>query len=290
MRNVTATIGIFDGVHRGHQKILKKLVKESKKQKRRSLVITFHPHPRKVLNPLAQTPFLISLKHRLRLIEEEGVNFCRVIKFTKSLSQMKPSEFIKNILIKKFNVKTIVVGKNFSFGYKEKGDVKFLKRMGKKYNFKVFSIDPVVSKKRFISSTRIRGEIEKGKLKDASFMLGRPVTVFGTVKKGRSIGKKIGFPTANIDPHHEAIPPSGVYAVNAKIHKALYKGVLNIGRRPTFTKDIEPTIELHILNFKKDIYGKDVEVIFKKKIRDEKRFSSILALQNQIHRDILRAG
>ncbi len=289
MQNVVATIGIFDGVHRGHQKILKKLVKESKKEKRPSLVITFHPHPRKVLNHASKIPLLISLEHRLKLIKEEGIDFCKVIKFTKSLSQMKPDDFIKKVLIKRFNIKTLVVGSNFSFGYKEKGDVKFLQKISRKYNFKVFSITPVTSKKRFISSTRIRKKIEKGKLKDASFMLGRPVTALGTVRRGRRVGKKLGFPTANIDPHHEAIPPSGVYAVNAKVQKRLYKGILNIGRRPTFTKDIDPTIELHIFNFKKNIYGKDIEIIFKRKIRNEERFSSAKALQKQIKSDILRA-
>ncbi len=287
--NVVATIGVFDGVHRGHQKILKKLVKEAKKQKRKSLVITFHPHPRKVLNPSSRIPLLISLKHRLRLIEEEGVDLCSVIKFTKSLSRMKGHDFIKNILVQKLNIKTLVVGRNFSFGYKEKGNIRLLKRMGKKYNFRVFSVGPVKAKERFISSTRIRKEIEKGRLKNASSMLGRSVTIFGTVRKGRKVGKKLGFPTANIDPHHEVIPPSGVYAVDAEIHKKIYKGVLNIGRRPTLTKDREPTIELHVLNFKKDIYGKDIEIIFKKKIRNEKRFPSVDTLRRQIQKDILRA-
>jgi len=289
IRKVVATIGIFDGVHRGHQEILKKLVREAKKQKTYSLVITFHPHPRKVLAPASKTPLLISLKHRLRLIGKEGVDFCEVISFTKSLSRMKGHDFIKKILIQKFNIKALVVGENFSFGYKEEGDLRLLRKMGKGYGFQVFSISPVKSKKRFISSTRIRKKIERGDLKKASFLLGRPIIVLGTVRKGRSVGRRLGFPTANIDPHHEAIPPGGVYAVDAKIHKRLYKAVLNIGRRPTLTKDREPTIELHIFNFKKDIYEKDIEIIFKKKIRNERNFPSVEALQRQIQKDILRA-
>ena len=290
IRNTIATIGVFDGVHRGHQKILKKLVKEAKRQNKKSLVVTFYPHAREVLVPTSRIPLLTSLEHRLKLIKELGVDFFLVIKFTKSFSRIKADDFIKEVLIDSLDVKDLVVGKRFLFGYKKEGNFACLKKMTKEYGFRLLGVKPMKTKGLTVSSTRIRHSIQKGDLKNASLMLGRPVTVLGTVVKGRSLGKKIGFPTANINPHHEAIPPSGVYVVDVRIHNAFYKAVLNIGTRPTFSKDKEPTIELHILNFKKDIYGKDVEIIFKRKIRNEKKFASIEALRIEIHRNILRVN
>jgi len=301
VRHPAAAIGIFDGVHRGHQKILKRLVREAARSRTRALVITFFPHPRKVLNPKSKIPSLISLKHRIGLIKDLGVDFFVVIKFTKSIARMAPEDFIQKILIERLNIKMLVVGKSFLFGSKGKGNFNLLKKASRIYGFKLFGVESVKLKGLAISSTRIRKKIEIGDLKDAASMLGRPVTVLGTVARGRGIGKKIGFPTANIDPHHEAIPPSGVYAVDVKIHKKNFKGILNIGTRPTFSQprtthfvrvrgmDIDPIIELHIFNFKKHIYGKDLEIVFKRKIREERRFSSVEALQRQIKTDVLRA-
>ena len=289
IRGVTATIGIFDGVHRGHQKILKKLVSDSLRLKTKSLVVTFSPHPRKILNPGSGIPFLTSLEHRFKLIENLGVDFFHIIKLTKPLSLMKPDEFVKKVMIDKFNIKTLVVGRDFLLGNKKKGDFSLLKSLSKIYNFRLVGVSSVKIKKKVVSSTRIRKAIEKGDLKNASLMLGRPVTILGTVVRGEAIGRKIGFPTANINPHHEAIPSSGVYAVDARMGKKIYKAVLNIGIRPTIGKDKEPTIEIHILRFKKNIYGKDIEIIFKRKIRDEKKFSSIEKLRMQIKKDILNA-
>jgi len=309
VRHPAAAIGIFDGVHRGHQKILKRLVREAARSRTRALVITFFPHPRKVLNPKSKIPSLISLKHRIGLIKDLGVDFFVVIKFTKSIARMAPEDFIQKILIERLNIKMLVVGKSFLFGSKGKGNFNLLKKASRIYGFKLFGVESVKLKGLAISSTRIRKKIEIGDLKNAALMLGRPVTVLGTVARGRGIGKKIGFPTANIDPHHEAIPPSGVYAVDVKIHKKNFKGILNIGTRPTFSRlrtthgvypeqgrgirvrgmDIDPIIELHIFNFKKHIYGKDLEIVFKRKIREERRFSSVEALQRQIKTDVLRA-
>jgi riboflavin kinase/FMN adenylyltransferase len=288
IQRAAATIGIFDGVHRGHQRILRRLIREAKRLKRKSLVVTFYPHPRKVLNPGLKTPLLISLEHRLRLIEDMGVDFLLIIKFTKRFSQVKAEDFMDKVLIQELNIKALVVGENFLFGNREKGSLSLLKRMSRRHGFHLTSVRPVKMKKDFISSTRIRHAIERGDLKNASLMLGRPVTILGTVIRGKRVGRKLGFPTANIDPHHEAIPPKGVYNVDVRVQKKIYKkAVLNIGTRPTFGKAKEPTIELHILDFKRDIYKKDVEIIFKRRIREEKRFSSVEALREQIQRDIL---
>lgn len=289
IQSPVATIGIFDGVHRGHQKILKKLIRDSHRLKTKSLVVTFSPHPRKILDPKSRIPFLTSLEHRFRLIENLGVDFFHIIRFTKPLSRMKPDEFVKKVLIDKFNIKMLVVGKDFLLGEKREGDFSLLKSLSKRYNFRLAGVRPVKIKGSVVSSTRIRKSIEKGDLKNAFLMLGRSVSILGTVVRGKAIGRKISFPTANINPHHEAIPPSGVYAVDARINKKIYKAVLNIGIRPTFSSDKEATIEIHILKFKKNIYGKDIEIIFKRKIRNEKKFPSLEKLRMQIKKDILNA-
>lgn len=279
------TVGIFDGVHRGHQKILKKVVSDARRKHWKSIVITFDPHPQKVLRPEAKIPLLMSLKHRINLIKEIGIDECHVLKFTKLFAKKSPEDFIKT-LVEKCGFKKLVMGEDFLFGFQGGGDRKLLKKLARLYDFQVSTLVPLKLKGKVVSSTRIRQSIERGNLIGAQKMLRRPVSILGTVVHGKKVGRKLGFPTANIDPHHEAIPPSGVYAVDARIEKRTYKGIVNIGRRPTFFKDKEPTIELHIFHFRKDIYGKDVEIMFKKRIRSERTFPSFEALQAQISRDI----
>ena len=275
------TIGIFDGVHKGHQAILKKVIRRAKIARLKSVVITFNPHPVKVLSPGAKIPLLMSLGHRIRLIKKMGVDECLVMRFTKGFSRLSPEDFIKNVLVDKFNLKALVTGGNFLFGFEEKGGVALLRKLSRAYDFKFYSVPPLKMDGNFISSTRIRRLIEEGDLKSASKMLGRPVTILGTVVKGRRFGRKIGFPTANINPHHESIPPGGVYGVDAVLGEKKYRGILNISGRKI--------IEVHIFNFKKDIYGKDIEIIFRQKIRDEKKFKSPEALKKQIQLDILNS-
>lgn len=290
--DVIASIGVFDGVHLGHQKILNKLTSLAKKHCLKSMVITFHPHPQKVLNPHKGTPLLMSLQHRMKIIKEMGVDFCFVVKFTKKFAGLEAEEFVKKLRFysrHSFKLRGIVIGENFLFGRNSKGDKRILKNLGREYGFSLNVVQPLKIKNKIISSTRIRRLIEKGELSESRKLLGRPVTVLGTVVKGRRIGRELGFPTANINPHHESIPPSGVYKVAVKVNNNMHKGILNIGTRPTFTKDKEPTIELHIFDFKKDIYGKDVEIIFKRKIREEKKFSSIEEFKKQIASDITLA-
>ena len=182
------------------------------------------------------------------------------------------------------------MGSNFFFGKKREGSLKVLKEFSKLYGYKVSTVGRFKTSGKIISSTLIRSLILEGKIKKASFLLSRPVTVLGTVVKGHRRGRDVGFPTANVDPHHEAIPPSGVYAVRVKIGNRLYKGILNRGLRPTFIKgEKEPTIEVHVFGFRKDIYGKDIEIIFVKKIREEKKFKDIDKLRKRIKEDIKRA-
>lgn len=290
IRGSIATIGVFDGVHIGHGRIIKEAVRRSKALGLESVVVTFDPHPAKVLNPKAKVPSLASLDHRRTLIEELGIDYLVILKFTRALSRLSPERFIKNILIDKLSSKEIYVGENFYFGKGGKAGIVTLKKLGVKFGFKVRIFRPIRTHGRIISSTLIRQLVVNGDIRKASRFLGRPVSVLGTVVRGSSRARSMGYPTANVDPHHEAIPPSGVYAVRVKYENKFLKGILNIGVRPTFSRakgleDREPTIEVHIFDFDKLIYGEDIEVIFIKKLRDEKRFKDRQALIRQIKRD-----
>ncbi|MCQ9206739.1 MAG: bifunctional riboflavin kinase/FAD synthetase [Omnitrophica bacterium] len=286
------SIGVFDGVHRGHQKIIKTVVGKAKARGFSSVLVTFHPHPATVLNPSKKVPLLISLPHRLRLLEEMGLDYTLVLHFDRKLSQMSARRFIEKIL-GKISVSEIVVGSNFLFGRGGSGSLTGSGKPSRIHGYKVSRIDTLTSSGKVISSTWIRSLILAGRLGDASGLLSRPVTVLGTVMKGEKRGRIIGYPTANINPHHEAIPPSGVYAVKIKFSGKIYHGILNIGMRPTFDRDSlndrEPTIEAHIFNFHKMIYTNDIEVIFVKKLRKEKRFKDTSTLKKQIKKDEIRA-
>jgi len=317
-KNVIA-IGIFDGVHKGHKKILNAAVRLAKKNRTKAAAVTFYPHPLSVLRPGNAPSSLISLKHRISLIKAAGIDGCEVINFTKKFAAVRAEDFIKNTLVKKFNAGWIVIGEDFSFGAGRKGDYGFLKKKSAEYGFKVIKIKTLRYRGVTISSSVLRRLIKEGRLKLAQRLLARPVSVMGTVVKGNSLGRVLGFPTANLNPHHEVVPPSGVYAVKVnldpallintsalpttkvlhqkggvdKTHSNLYNGVLNIGVRPTFygldKQDKEPAIEVFVFNFSKTIYGKDIEVLFVKKLRKEKRFESRQGLVKQIKKDTKEA-
>jgi len=289
-RRPVVTIGIFDGVHLGHRKILRKTVEKAMHLKGTSIVVTFDPHPRRVLDIIGAPPLLVSLKHRLNLIRKEGIDAACVLNFNEMLAGHTAAEFVKKVLVKKLGAHTVIIGSDFRFGRSKKGDIGLLRRLGREFNFTVIGVPLLNIGRSPVSSTRIRALIMAGKLKEASRLLGRPVSVLGTVVKGNRRGRLLGYPTANINPHHEAIPPSGVYAVYAEFAGKRYKGILNIGRRPTFSGNgAEPTIEAHIFGFNKNIYGKDIEVIFIKRLREEKRFRGKEELVKQIRIDEQRA-
>jgi riboflavin kinase/FMN adenylyltransferase len=291
-KNVIA-IGIFDGVHKGHKKILAAAVRIAGKNRTKAIAVTFYPHPLSVLRPGKSPLSLISLKHRINLIKSAGVDRCAVIGFTKDFAAVSAEDFIKKILIKKFNAGWVVIGEDFTFGAGRKGDYYFLKARSSAYGFKTVKIKALKYKGAAISSSVLRQLIREGRLKLAERLLGRPVSVTGTVVRGNRLGRVLGFPTANINPHHEAAPPSGVYAVKVNLDKKHHNGVLNIGIRPTFyglnKQDKEPAIEVFVFNFSKTIYGKNIEVLFVKKLRDEKKFDSKEDLVRQITKDIKEA-
>ena len=280
------TIGVFDGVHLGHKDIINRAVRRAKVLGLDSIVLTFDPHPARALRH-AGVPSLISLDHRINLIGSLGVDMVVVLKFTKHISSMSAEKFVKDILVDKLNVKEVHVGEDFSFGKDAKSGVKTLRKLAAKYGFVLREAKSIKIDRRVVSSSLIRKFIACGDINTASRFLGRPVAVFGTVVSGANLARELGYPTANLNPHHEVIPPAGVYAVLVKYLGRTYKGIMNIGLRPTFysPKDEEPAIEVHIFDFDKKIYGKNLEVLFIKKIRNEVKFKNRESLVSQIQKD-----
>lgn len=282
-------LGVFDGMHRGHRFILRQTLKKAQEIGGTSIAVTFYPHPQ------AQKS-LYSLKHRLTLIDEIGIDVCIVMKFDRAFSRIPAAEFIKNILVGKIGARVIYVGKNFRFGKSAEGDCRLLNKTAKVFGYTFKSFDVIRTKHFPVSSTYIRKLITQGNLSAAEKLLSRPVAVFGTVIKGISLARKFGFPTANIDPHHEILPPSGVYAVRIILGPNIYNGVCNIGTKPTLVTKPEELgsapqkhIEAYIFDFNKNIYGKDLEIQFIKKLRNELKFHSLELLAKQIKKDIAAA-
>ena len=279
LKKTVVLIGVFDGLHRGHRYLIRKAVSVSRALNKKSVCVTFHPHPKK-------QPCLISLTHRLRLIEALGVDYCLVIKFNRKFSLVTAEDFVKDILVKFFHPEFIFIGENFRFGYQARGTVEVLKALSETFGFKVRAIKELSAEDKKISSRIIRHLIKAGELKEAQKLLGRRVSVLGTVISGAKRGRGLGYPTANINPHHEVLPASGVYAVKIFYREKEYRGICNIGTRPTFDNpEDNQTIEAHLFNFKKDIYGQDLEIQFIRKIRDEKKFPGHSSLVEQIKKD-----
>ncbi|MBU1999169.1 MAG: bifunctional riboflavin kinase/FAD synthetase [Candidatus Omnitrophota bacterium] len=283
--NPVVALGVFDGVHLGHKRILQEAVSTAKKIKGTSIILTFDPHPQ-------SEDSICSLEHRLNLISRIGLDVCIVIRFDKRFSQVTARDFMVKILYRRINPRYLLVGKNFTFGRNAQGDFNLLKKFSQRYNFKLKAFDIVKIGSRPVSSTYIRNLILAGKLNEAGRLLSRPVNILGEVARGESLGKVLGFPTANIDPHHEIIPPSGIYIVKVHLANRIFKGVCYIGKRPTFKNTglrLKNNIEVHILNFHKNIYGKKIEIHFFDKIREDKRFKSAVELAKQIKKDVICA-
>lgn len=271
-------IGIFDGIHLGHKKVLREVKKAARRIKGKSCVVTFDPHPAKVLHPHRKPPMLVSTAHKLFLLGQEGIDITVVVRFDSRFSRLSPAEFVQ-LLADRLNAREILVGSDFLFGQKRSGDVNTLRREGSRLGILVRSVPHVKSGGSIISSTLVRTLVMAGRLEAAEKLLGRKVTVLGTVKKGTTVGRLLGFPTANLDLHHEAIPPSGVYIVKIKLGSILYNGVANI------SEGKDGLVEVHIFGFRKNIYGKDLEVMFLKRIRAEAVFKDRQKLRDRIKKD-----
>jgi len=275
-------LGVFDGVHRGHRVILQAAVRKAREIKGTSVALTFWPHPQREES-------LYSLEHRLRLISKIGIDISIVINFDRKFAKISAKDFIKNILVKKIRANYVYIGKNFRFGRAAKGNFQTLSRLSGVHNFKLKTFAVVKINNKPISSTYIRKFIKQGNLGLAQKLLTRPVSILGTVIRGDSLGRRLGFPTANINPHHEVTPPQGVYTVKITFSGRKFNGLCYIGNRPTVRSKEGKAIEVYIFNFKKDIYGKSLEIQFLKKIRGERRFASLSVLAGQIKKDVLAA-
>ncbi|MBU4200353.1 MAG: bifunctional riboflavin kinase/FAD synthetase [Verrucomicrobia bacterium] len=287
-RPILLAVGFFDGVHRGHQNLIRRAVRASRQGLGETWIMTFDPHPRKVLSPASAPALLTSTSHKLRILESLGATGCVVAPFTTAYAHLEPETFIASLASSVPTLSRIFIGQNWTFGRHRRGNAALLKILAGNYGFQVVTIPPVCWRGQPVSSTRIRGAVACGRLSDAARMLGRPFSILGTVIPGRQIGRTLGIPTANLDPHNEVHPPSGVYAVMAMINGKHYLGVANLGTQPTIgrRRPKTPILELHVLDLRRNLYGKNIEILFLKRLRAERKFASREALRAQILRDI----
>lgn len=283
-------IGVFDGVHRGHQAVISTSADHARAAGGTPVVVTFDPHPEKLLRPESAPRLLSATQHKIALIQALGVEHLLIIKFDKEFAATEPEDFVEQLVTNSKPLREICVGHEWSFGKKRRGNLELLKTLGGKFNFGVIGVPPIKANDEVVSSTAIRQSIERGDFARAAAMLGREYTILGTVTHGDSLGKKIGFPTANLSAHNEQFPPNGVYAATARMTDGVYRGVVNLGVRPTVTKGTAGRVlEIHLLDFDRDIYGRDVEVRFVKFLRPESKFENVDALVAQIRRDVEQA-
>lgn len=285
IKSPIVTLGKFDGVHKGHQKVLRAVKDRAAKLKFPSVVYTFEPHPLKIVAPHKSPPLLTTLKEKIELIKASGIDYLILARFTKEFAAQHPGEFAEDVLVKQLKAKEVWVGHDYAFGKGRTGTIEYLKELGKKFGFKVSVIPACKKRGIIISSSKIREYIRHGKVREAAGFLGRPYAVSGKVVKGRNIGRHLGFPTANIEIHNELIPKDGIYAVLALLGNKIYKGAVNIGIAPTFHTN-KRAVEAHIINFKQNIYGKKLKIEFIQRLRGEKTFKSAKGLANQIKRDV----
>ena len=280
------TIGTFDGIHIGHQKILKSLVAQAKKENLLANVLTFFPHPRMVLQKESQIKLIDTLKEREDFLRKLGVDNLIIHPFSVAFSKLTALEFIQNILVKQLKIDSLYIGYDHRFGRNREATVEDLKSYGQQYDFKVNIISAQQIATIAVSSTKIREAIALGDFVKVHHFLGRPFQLRGTVTKGEGIGRKLAFPTANLNVNipYKIIPPQGVYLVSILLGKGVFYGMMNIGTRPTLSGKNE-SIEIHIFDFNEDLYGKMITVCLYEKIRDERKFDSLEALKTQLIKD-----
>lgn len=289
--NIALTIGNFDGIHFGHQKILQKLKSEAKKRNLNSALLTFEPHPAKIFGKNPQNR-IYNLSEKVRILKIENyIDYLFIISFDKNFIEIPANDFLKNILLKNINMKYLLIGYDFCFGKDRKGNAKFLDDNAKKLNFEFEQIAEQKRNDQTYSSSFVRTLIEDGKIKEANNILTRKFSISGIVIKGRGLAKDLGYRTANILPKQYQIRPKfGVYRVEISIANSDFlPAILNFGIKPTITDDERQIFEIHILNFNKDIYGKKVRIRFLDFIRDEKKFNNINELKEQIGKDICKS-
>ncbi|HAO93123.1 MAG: riboflavin biosynthesis protein RibF [Deltaproteobacteria bacterium GWB2_55_19] len=288
IKNPILTLGNFDGLHIGHRRVIEKVVARARRFGAPSVVYTFEPHPLKVVAPEKSPPLLIDIDEKIRLINATGADWLVLAEFTKAFAATHPRQFVESVLVDALSVREVWVGHDFSFGTGRSGTVEYLKELGNEFGFKVFLVPAYKRRNEVVSSSRIRAYVKDGEVKKAAGLLGRLYSIKGRVVRGKDMGKEIGFPTANLDVESELVPKDGVYAAFALLDGREREAVLNIGVAPTFGGKAR-AIEVHILDFISDIYGKKVEVRFAERLRDEAAFMSREALVKAIRKDVGRA-
>lgn len=289
---VYLAIGVFDGLHKGHQEVLGNAVASAKKNAGTAVLVTFDPHPRTVLASSSAPRLLTSTRHKLVLLQRLGIEHVLLIHFDEDFSRLPAEHFVSSLVDACQDLREITVGGDWIFGYQRSGNLELLKRMGKDLDFRAVGVEPVCEKEKIISSTSIRQAVEEGDVLTASALLGRDYTVLGTVVEGKRLGRTIGFPTANLSVHNEQMPPSGVYAAIAARDSgegSRHVALVNLGHRPTVEGDQgSRLLEVFLLDFDEEIYGEDLEITFVKFLREEKKFSSLDDLKAQISDDETR--
>jgi len=281
-------LGNFDGLHRGHLKIIERVKRGAAEHGGTPMAMTFDPHPPRVVRPDKAPPLLMTKDQRLEALYKAGVHCVAVVRFTKELSQWDADTFVRKVLVDWLRVSEVWVGANFLFGHERTGTFSVLRGLGQSYGFRADKIDPVRYKDFVVSSTRIRRLVGEARMDEAAALLGRPYYVDGVIVEGKRRGRELGFPTANLETQNELVPPNGVYATIMTIDGVVHGGVTNIGMRPTFGETV-PTIETHVLDYSGNLYGQTVRLAFVQRLRDERRFEDVDALRAQIDADKRRA-
>jgi riboflavin kinase / FMN adenylyltransferase len=286
INETVVTIGTFDGVHIGHQKIIKRLINSAKQHNLKSVILTFFPHPRMVLQKDSNIKLINTIDERTKIINELGVDFLLIKKFTNKFSRLSAEDFVKKILVKKLHSKNVIIGYDHRFGRNRNANLEDLKTFGALYNFEVEEISVQDIDDVAVSSTKIRNALNEGNIEKANKYLGYYFMLTGTVVKGKGLGRQLGFPTANINikEDYKLIPKQGSYVISALIENKTVYGMMNIGMNPTVNGDKE-SIEVHFFNFDKAIYNKKIQIDMLHRLRDEVKFESVEALKLQLLKD-----
>ena len=282
-------LGNFDGLHRGHVKIIDRVNRRASERAGTPVVMTFDPHPPRVVRPDKAPPLIMTKAQRLEALAAAGLEGAAVVRFTPELSRWDPETFVRTVLVEWLRVAEVWVGANFLFGHDRAGNFSLLRSLGARYGFRAEKIDPVRYREFVVSSTRIRRLIGEGRVDEAGALLGHAYAIDGIVTEGARRGRQVGYPTANLVTDNELIPPNGVYATTVRLGEVIHPSVTNIGLRPTFGDVPAPVVETHVLNFDRDLYGAPVRLGFVQRLRDERRFEGVDALRAQIAADVQRA-
>ncbi len=282
-------LGNFDGLHRGHLKVIERVKRGAVEHGGIAMAMTFDPHPPRVVRPDKAPPLLMTSAQRLEALNRAGIHCVAVVRFTRELSQWDPETFVRTVLVEWLRVSEVWVGANFLFGHERSGTFTLLRTLGQRYGFRAEKIDPIRYKEFVVSSTRIRRLVAEGRMDEAAALLGHPYYLTGTIVEGRHRGREIGFPTANLRTANELIPPHGVYATTLTIDGIVHAALTNIGLNPTFGDSTEATIETYVLRYDGDLYGREVQLGFVQRFRDERKFDDVDGLKAQIEADRRRA-